>query len=265
MFCFQCGERVAEDAKLCQNCGTAVKKNNAAQTCTQLHHINAPPTNAAVFGTPTQQSTAPQAGMYGNMQPHKIKNSGTTGVLVWSIVNTCCLYPFIMPIFAIVQSLRSRRSPNSEAVKKHKKNAVLLNLLTYAVFAVAIALIIWLQTSPSSDLDKTQFDGIPLSIIINDREYGITELKLHTDKSTGHTNVWIRTNLSYTNAHFPIECSFIVDGVEYKASRMDFGITENLGEVAVWYYFSTNRIPERVFFYPVDNESDKHTVICISP
>ena len=57
----------------------------------------------------------------------------------WSIVNTCILFPLVLPILAIMESDKAQRASTEAEHEMHMKRARLYNILTYCVcFAISI-------------------------------------------------------------------------------------------------------------------------------
>ena len=57
-------------------------------------------------------------------------NPGTTGFLVWSIINTVFLFPVVLPILAWVQAAKARRALTPALLQKHKRLCLIFNLST---------------------------------------------------------------------------------------------------------------------------------------
>ncbi len=98
---------------------------------------------------PAWQGPGPQPGAYPPGQPAypypypsagpAPVNPGSTGFLVWSIINTVCLFPVILPILAWVQAAKARRAPTPALLQKHRRLCLIFNLTSYGlIFAGAI-------------------------------------------------------------------------------------------------------------------------------
>lgn len=74
----------------------------------------------------------PQAYPYPAAGPAPV-NPGTTGFLVWSIINTVCLFPVVLPILAWVQAAKARRAPSPALLQKHKRLCLIFNLTSYGL------------------------------------------------------------------------------------------------------------------------------------
>ena len=80
---------------------------------------------------------------------------GTKKYLVWSIINTSCFFFTLLPIAAIIQSTRARRTSVPEVREKRNKQAKLFNLLTYAVLALVIVVGVAMNPGGNSTTSTT--------------------------------------------------------------------------------------------------------------
>jgi hypothetical protein len=57
---------------------------------------------------------------------------------IWSIVNTCCLFPMVTPIIAIGESKKAQCAQDEAAHKKHIKRALILNLIPTGLILIGM-------------------------------------------------------------------------------------------------------------------------------
>ena len=125
-------------------------------------------------------------------------------------------------------------------------------------------------STPSTSTPNIIFYDLPIIITVKGVDIELKDIKLRTDESTGNTNVWVRTNLSAIdlsenfNNDFPIVCLLVADDVQYEATRRNYGLTEKIDEMAIWFYFDTDKIPSNLVLFPINDISDRYIVECVN-
>jgi len=158
VFCPRCGTRILASAKFCQRCGHAQDKGTV--------HPSYPPPQPPQAPPQPPQPTQPTPPLPPQPQPQPLppptqppqalpqppsqEGSGTKKHLVWSIINTAAFAYTVLPIIALIQSVKARKTAMPEERRKRNRLALLFNLLTYAVLALLIVVSILVNTGAPS-------------------------------------------------------------------------------------------------------------------